>query len=204
MVLRLLLATKNPAEDPATRLGLEDLLAEWHIAREPHELKDVLSKGAFDAVILCAGQGYGLEELQLIKTYAPDTPVIVLMNAEIEPLPDTTPHTVEYVSTSRLPDGLRYALNKLIERKRRWELLESVPVGLYRSTPDGRILEANSTLCAMLGYSREELLGLNARALYLEAAERESLIQQAIHSDLSVVSKLAVMRPGDSLCTGTT
>lgn len=194
MVLRLLLATKNPAEDPATRLGLEDLLAEWHIAREPHELKDVLSKGAFDAVILCAGQGYGLEELQLIKTYAPDTPVIVLMNAEIEPLPDTTPHTVEYVSTSRLPDGLRYALNKLIERKRRWELFESVPVGLYRSTPDGRILEANSTLCAMLGYSREELLGLNARALYLEAAERESLIQQAIHSDLSVVQRYTLQR----------
>lgn len=194
MVLRLLLATKNPVEDPATRLGLEDLLAEWHIAREPYELKDVLSKGAFEAVILCAGPGYGLEELQFIKTYAPDTPVIVLMNAEIEPFPDTTPQTVEYVSTSRLPEDLRFALKKVVEHKRRWELFESVPVGLYRSTPDGRIIEANPALCAMLGYSREELLGLDARKLYVDPAERESLIQQAIQSDLLVVHRYNLQR----------
>ncbi|MBU7046699.1 MAG: PAS domain S-box protein, partial [Theionarchaea archaeon] len=41
-------------------------------------------------------------------------------------------------------------------------LFENVPIGIYRTTPDGRILAANSTLVRMLGYtSFEELAERN-------------------------------------------
>jgi PAS domain S-box-containing protein len=172
------------------------LRAEWHTARDLPTLQQLLSKGACDVVILCAGPGYGLEALRLVKTFAPDTPVVVLVPAEFEALAlvEAAPTLTEFVSASRLPHGLQEALDKLLERKRRWELFESVPVGLYRSTPDGHILEANSTLCTMLGYSREELLGLNARALYLEVAEREQLIQQAAKSGLMLAQRIRLRR----------
>jgi len=54
-------------------------------------------------------------------------------------------------------------------------LFERVPVPLYRTAPDGRILDANEALAQMLGYgSREELLGANAAALHADAAMREA------------------------------
>jgi len=41
-------------------------------------------------------------------------------------------------------------------------LFENVPIGIYRTTPDGRILMANPALLEMLGYSRfEEIAGRN-------------------------------------------
>ncbi len=47
-------------------------------------------------------------------------------------------------------------------RMRYRSLLESVPVGIYRTTPDGRILVANPALVRMLGFdSLEELLARN-------------------------------------------
>jgi len=195
-VLRILLATQNPHDDPLIQRSLEGLRAEWHTARDLPTLQQLLSKGACDVVILCAGPGYGLEALRLVKTFAPDTPVVALVPAEFEALAlvEAAPTLTEFVSASRLPHGLQEALDKLLEHKRRWELFESVPVGLYSSTPDGHILEANSTLCTMLGYSREELLGLNARALYLEVAEREQLIQQAAKSGLMLAQRIRLRR----------
>ena len=39
------------------------------------------------------------------------------------------------------------------------ELFEGIPVGLYRSTPDGSLIDANPAMVAMLGYpDRESLL----------------------------------------------
>ncbi len=54
-------------------------------------------------------------------------------------------------------------------------LFEHMPDGIYRSTPDGRILAANPALARMLGYaSPDELLHLNiGRDLYVRAADRE-------------------------------
>lgn len=52
-------------------------------------------------------------------------------------------------------------------------LFDGVPVGLYRSTPDGRILDANTTFVRMLGYpDRESFLPHNAEELYVNAEDR--------------------------------
>ncbi len=53
-------------------------------------------------------------------------------------------------------------------------LFESVPIGLYRSTPEGRILDANEAFVQMFGYpSREQLLETPAQALFCDPSERQ-------------------------------
>ncbi len=58
-------------------------------------------------------------------------------------------------------------------------LLEHLPVGVYRSTPDGTIRAANTAAARMLGYSSvEELLQANARSLYVDPRQREAFLEQ--------------------------
>ena len=55
-------------------------------------------------------------------------------------------------------------------------LFQGMPTGLYRSTPDGRILDANAALVQMLGYpDRETLLQANAAELHLRREDREQV-----------------------------
>ncbi len=67
-------------------------------------------------------------------------------------------------------------------------LFDSVPVGLYRTTVDGRILDANLAVCSMLGYpDRESLLAQTAMDQYVDPAERrrwqQLLEQQEVVTD---------------------
>src|SRR3954470_17386412 len=53
-------------------------------------------------------------------------------------------------------------------------LLEQISEGAYRTTPDGRWLDANPALIAMLGYeSLEELMATPVVALYEAAEDRQ-------------------------------
>ncbi len=57
---------------------------------------------------------------------------------------------------------------------RRRTLFDHVPVGLYRTTPDGRILDANAASVEMLGFpDRESLLEAPASSLYADPSDRE-------------------------------
>jgi PAS domain S-box-containing protein len=60
-------------------------------------------------------------------------------------------------------------------------LFESSPFGLYRSTPEGRILEANPALVRMLGYtSADDLRELDlARDIFVDPARRTALVEEA-------------------------
>jgi len=52
-------------------------------------------------------------------------------------------------------------------------LFDGVPVGLFRSTPGGQMVDANLALVEMLGYpSREGLLAINTAGLYVDPEER--------------------------------
>lgn len=63
------------------------------------------------------------------------------------------------------------------EGEERYRLLVQRAVhGIYRTTIDGRILEANPAFAQMLGYSCEELQGMNARDWYRDPVERQRLI----------------------------
>ena len=53
-------------------------------------------------------------------------------------------------------------------------LFDGVPIGLYITTPDGTIVDANEALATMLGYpEKEALLGTKASLLYAEPSDRE-------------------------------
>jgi PAS domain S-box-containing protein len=55
-------------------------------------------------------------------------------------------------------------------------LLENSPFGIYRVTYDGRFLTVNPTLCAMVGYTCDELSAANISVLYADASTRQRLI----------------------------
>ena len=58
-------------------------------------------------------------------------------------------------------------------------LIDRAAFGIYRSTDDGRILEANPSLVRMLGYdSADELMTRNMSDIYQSAAERTALIEE--------------------------
>jgi len=59
------------------------------------------------------------------------------------------------------------------------ELFESLQEGIYISTPDGAILDANPALVHMLGYSsKEELLKIPVPEILVDRAERKTLKDQ--------------------------
>ncbi len=54
------------------------------------------------------------------------------------------------------------------------QLFDSVPIGLYRTTPDGTILDVNPALVAILGFEKKEtLLQLNASSFYVNPEARK-------------------------------
>jgi PAS domain S-box-containing protein len=63
------------------------------------------------------------------------------------------------------------------EKERRFtQLFETLQEGVYFSTPEGKLLDANPALVQMLGYhSKEELLGLSPSALNVEADQEPVL-----------------------------
>jgi PAS domain S-box-containing protein len=56
------------------------------------------------------------------------------------------------------------------------ELFNSLQEGVYFTTPEGEILDANPALVRMLGYSsREELMSTNAKELFFDSGERAAM-----------------------------
>ncbi len=64
-------------------------------------------------------------------------------------------------------------------------LFDSVPIGLYRLSPTGRILDANSALVQMLGFpDREALLAVNLVDLYVDARARTHWQEQLAREEM--------------------
>jgi PAS domain S-box-containing protein len=62
------------------------------------------------------------------------------------------------------------------------ELFESLREGIFFTTPEGTLLDANPALVRMLGYdSKEELKKLNFREIYADPAQRDALVHQVIY-----------------------
>jgi PAS domain S-box-containing protein len=87
---------------------------------------------------------------------------------------------------------LRQAEEALRESDQRYRtLFDGVPVGLYRITPTGRILDINLAGVRMLGYpDQETLLAINAADLYVDYQDRvrwqELMEQQGAVRDFAI------------------
>ena len=58
------------------------------------------------------------------------------------------------------------------------ELFESLQEGIYITTPEGEILDANPALVRMLGYnSKEELLKVRVPEVFVDRSERKALVE---------------------------
>jgi PAS domain S-box-containing protein len=65
------------------------------------------------------------------------------------------------------------AVTRALEHRRYELLFERVPVGLYRSDPTGRIIDANDALVRLVGYpDRESLLQTYAAQIYVDPGDR--------------------------------
>ena len=73
----------------------------------------------------------------------------------------------------------------LRESEERYRLLfENMPIGVYRSTPAGQILEANPAFAQMLGYSKvEELLPVNVLDMFENPDDRQQELSRLEEDD---------------------
>jgi two-component system, cell cycle sensor histidine kinase and response regulator CckA len=65
-------------------------------------------------------------------------------------------------------------------------LFDGIPIGLYRSSPDGRFLDANPMMIQMMGYpDRETFMQSNAKTMYADPGERAAW-QATLHEKAGV------------------
>jgi PAS domain S-box-containing protein len=68
----------------------------------------------------------------------------------------------------------RQRAEALAAEERYHSLVEHIPVGIFRTTQSGQILDANPAMVEMLRFkSREALLGINATLLFVNPEDRE-------------------------------
>jgi len=72
---------------------------------------------------------------------------------------------------------------ELIEKQRYRSLLEHLPVGVYRTTPGGKVIEANKALAEILGFKdRTALKNTHINDLYVDKSERAGLLERLQNS----------------------
>lgn len=126
-------------------------------------LREAIRRGIRSPIILLTGRGSRDVDLEAMRAGAAD-----------------------YLDKGSLePEGLERAIRYALERKRAEEavhesearhrtMFDHLPIGLYRVTQDGVLLEANPSLIRMLGYpDRETLQHSYADELYVNPADRE-------------------------------
>lgn len=101
-------------------------------------------------------------------------------------------------TTARPPHDLMSPTEEEYGRLRR--LIEGLPVGIYRSTPDGRILEANPALVRLLGYGAPaDLLDLDAADLYVDPADRRRWQDQMDRDGVVRAFDFRIRRPNGEI-----
>ena len=75
------------------------------------------------------------------------------------------------------------------------ELFESLREGIFFTSPDGQILDANPALIRMLGYdSKEDLLAHNFREMYVDPSRRDAIVQEMRETGSAQDRELLLLR----------
>ncbi len=94
---------------------------------------------------------------------------VVRISTSVLRTPDDCVHVLALMDDVTERRRAEEALRESEERYR--SLFEGAPYGIYRSTPEGRLVAVNQTLAVMLGYAPEELEGKNLRELFQDPSE---------------------------------
>jgi len=135
-------------------------------------IRILASQGRLRPTVMVTGAGDERIAVQAMKLGAHDYIVKDADGRYLQLLPTVVGRAIEQ---QRLVDQRQRAEDGLRESEARYRgLFEGVPVGLYRTTSHGQILDANPALVQMLGYpDREALMALDANALYVSAEDRQ-------------------------------
>jgi PAS domain S-box-containing protein len=90
-------------------------------------------------------------------------------------------------------------VNTLAESEERYRVIfDNSPVGIFRSTLEGELLEGNTALGEMFGYSsRDEFLatsGLRVEPVYADSSAREAYLQQLLGAPGALSSEMEFVR----------
>ena len=162
-------------------------------------LKAALDRQVWDLVIgdSTMPNFSGVEALALVRDRGRDVPYICVSGTITEEaaVAAMKAGANDWVTKGQLKRLLPAIERELREAKGRADLrlveasyqtlVEHAPVGIYRSSHDGRFLSVNTALVRMLGYeSAAQVLGLDmARDVYADAAERQRLVDRDTYSD---------------------
>lgn len=177
--VRLLLVDDSPVDRDIVTRELKRDFPELAIIEAANEtaLEGALAEGSFDLVItdFRLFWGDGLDVIREIKRQSPEIPVIMFTGTGNEEVAVEAMKlgVHDYVLKDaaryeRLRASVRSALDRREEAKRLAlaeakyaELFDTVPVGLFKCTPSGKILDANPAFVAMTGFAEKRDLLAN-------------------------------------------
>jgi two-component system cell cycle sensor histidine kinase/response regulator CckA len=135
-------------------------------------IRILASQGPLPPTVMVTGAGDEKVAVEAMKLGARDYIVKDVDGGYLELLPTVIERAIQQQQLVHERQRAEEALRESEARCR--GLFEGVPVGLYRTTPEGQIIDANPALVHLLGYpDRETLMEINVGDLYVEARERQ-------------------------------
>lgn len=194
-LLRILLVDDDPDDRALVVRALQrefPAMQVEQIADEAH-LSRALDAGPWDIVITDYQLQWsnGLKVLHRVRAYQPTCPVVMFTATGSEEVAVAAMKAGlnDYVLKSskhiaRLPTAVRLALEQarrlaaVREAEDRYRsLFDAVPVGLFRATMEGEVVDANPALVTMLGFpDHEALVGAGIGAWFADAAELDRVL----------------------------
>lgn len=198
--VHVLLVDDNPADRALVLHVLQQEFPLLHVQQLPDQatFDDALVTGGFDLVITDYHMSWtnGLEVLRAVKRLYSLCPVIMFTRTGSEEIAvqamkanlndyivKSAAHMAQLGAAARENVMQIRQSQVLPEAELRYrDLFNGVPMGLYQTTPNGQIIDANPTLLHILGYSDRELLcTLNVRDLCVHP-EGFELLQHVLTS----------------------
>ncbi len=179
-------------------LSKQDDEFEVKTAKSGKEALDLLSEDSFDTLITDYKMPSmdGIELLKNVRDQGIEIPFIILTAAgDEEAAMDALNYGADryMIKKERLSKQFKilskeikqeikhYETKKmLIESERRYEdLVKNLPVGIYKTTPDGKIIDGNEALAEILGYSEvKKLRTVNAFDLFVDPGDRKKWMKR--------------------------
>lgn len=154
----------------------------------------LLTHDAFDVILFDLSAERGNERVGLVdlRKCAPNIPILLLTDVEDEYLAMqmVRPGNQEYLPKSAIsPKMLAHIVQHVIERSQEMhairtsenrvqQLFELFPDAVYSTDVDGAFEDVNRAALDMFGYSRAEMLGLNAEKLFASFDDYKALVSQ--------------------------